>query len=78
MLYYFLFILVPPVINVSNSSPDIEATEGTSVRLHCNATGYPPPTISWSFRRADEPQNSPFVKSKYTDTLEVTINNNKN
>ncbi|XP_067936456.1 neuronal growth regulator 1-like [Watersipora subatra] len=60
--YYWLTIFVPPKIVVESSSPDVEAPEGTTVRLACNATGYPEPTISWSYRRASEPANSTHVK----------------
>ena len=63
VLYSWLICLsplftVPPRIVLEESSVDVEATEGTTVRLQCNATGTPPPIITWSARRSSEPRNS--------------------
>ena len=40
-------VSVPPYIIDKYSSSDITITEGETVSLICNATGIPPPEVSW-------------------------------
>ena len=46
-----LDVNVPPDIDTQQTSSDIDANEGSTVKLECNADGYPKPTIKW--RRED-------------------------
>jgi len=43
--------VVPAKIIRAMASKDIQANEGTTVFLVCNATGYPAPTITWARHR---------------------------
>jgi len=42
-----LDVLVPPVINMLNPGNNITVKRGSTVRLSCNATGFPQPEIVW-------------------------------
>ena len=42
-----LDVLVPPVINMLNPGNNITVRRGSTVKLSCNATGFPPPEIVW-------------------------------
>ena len=46
-----LDVNIPPDIDTSRTSGDVEAKLGSTVKLDCNADGYPKPTIKW--RRED-------------------------
>jgi len=46
-----LDVNVPPDIDTEQTSGDVEAKLGSTVKLQCNADGYPKPTIKW--RRED-------------------------
>lgn len=46
-----LDVQVPPDINTDRTSGDVEVKIGTTVKLRCNADGYPKPNIKW--RRED-------------------------
>ena len=42
-----LDVLVPPVINMLNPGNNITVKRGSTVKLSCNATGFPQPEIVW-------------------------------
>ncbi|XP_054712586.1 lachesin-like isoform X2 [Uloborus diversus] len=42
----WLYVRLPPVIS-DNSTRSVITSTGSSVEMHCYATGYPPPRISW-------------------------------
>lgn len=42
-----LFVAVPPTIIDYTESNDVKARVGDHVELMCNATGIPPPVITW-------------------------------
>ncbi|XP_075228407.1 hemicentin-1-like isoform X2 [Lycorma delicatula] len=46
-------VLVPPKIN-NGDEENIQVAEGNEISLNCDAIGYPPPIISWSWK---EPEN---------------------
>ena len=45
-LKYF-HVLVPPVISMLNPGRNITVRKGSTVKLVCNATGFPKPEIVW-------------------------------
>lgn len=57
------------MIIVDQSSVDMEANEGTTIRLMCNSTGHPAPVISWSVRPAGTPLGSDKTRGKTTPNL---------
>ena len=47
MIHYFL--LAPPKLtNVSNGKPNHSVNEGSNLQLFCEASGLPPPNITWT------------------------------
>ena len=44
---FFSCLTVPPNISLVNPSGKLSVRKGSNVRLACNATGYPTPTILW-------------------------------
>ncbi|KAH3841639.1 hypothetical protein DPMN_115112 [Dreissena polymorpha] len=49
-----LYVQVPAIVADQNSSSDKEVTEGETVTLTCNASGVPPPGVSWFRTRVRE------------------------
>ena len=61
--YYFIFFSAKPIVTIQQCRTPV--TEGDNVTLHCNATGFPVPNISWI------KASSGYVESR-TKTLLVT------
>ena len=45
--YNFFFFAVPPVISNVHPSHNLTVRKGSTVKLVCNATGFPKPEINW-------------------------------
>ena len=43
----YLLLIVPPVISMLNPGRNITVRKGSTVKLVCNATGFPKPEIVW-------------------------------
>jgi hypothetical protein len=46
-LYYFYFPVLP---RITYQNPNLFCKQGDSVKLQCNATGYPEPRVEWIHR----------------------------
>ena len=42
-----MLLIVPPVISMLNPGRNITVRKGSTVKLVCNATGFPKPEIVW-------------------------------
>ena len=62
-----LNILVPPVISMLNPGRNITVRKGSTVKLVCNATGFPKPEIVW------ERQVSNFTKYLHQNIARLTL-----
>ena len=63
----FFTILVPPVISMLNPGRNITVRKGSTVKLVCNATGFPKPEIVW------ERQVSNFTKYLHQNIARLTL-----
>ena len=57
---------------ITTHPSNVTETEGESVTLHCNATGYPFPTLSWTKDGSDIGNNSRISFSADKKQLAIT------
>lgn len=71
----YLKVLVPSRIDEKGSTFDIQAVEGSTVQLVCNATGIPPPTVQW-FRHIPSATPEKAMKEAVVEPGEVLLIHN--
>ena len=57
---------------ITTHPSNVTKTEGENITLHCNATGYPPPTLSWTKDGSDISNNSRISFSADKKQLAIT------
>ena len=57
---------------ITTHPSNVTKTEGDNVTLHCNATGYPFPTLSWTKDGSDISNNSRIGFSEEKKQLAIT------
>ena len=57
---------------ITTHPSNVTKTEGENVTLRCNATGYPPPTLSWTKDGSDISKNPRFSFSEEKKQLAIT------